>query len=89
MAGPLRGELKENNRKRRTIFVCLPLGKPQKKGFSTNGQAIKALPPPLELNGHRNFFFSLKIAENGFLQLFSPRKFWPKTALFFGKYCNK
>ena len=37
-----------------------------KKSSSTNGQAIKALPPPPELNGHRNFFFSLKIAENGF-----------------------
>ena len=41
------------------------------KKISTNGQAIKALPPPLKLNGHRNFsfyfsFFSLKIAENGF-----------------------
>ena len=28
-----------------------------KKSSSTNGQAIKGLPsPPLELNGHRNFF---------------------------------
>ena len=26
-----------------------------KKSSSTNGQAIKALPPPHELNGHRNF----------------------------------
>ena len=34
-----------------------------------NGQATKALPPPLELSDHRNFFslfFCLKIAKNGF-----------------------
>ena len=28
----------------------------KKKKSSTNGQAIKALPPPLKLNGHVNFF---------------------------------
>ena len=34
------------------------IGKPQKeKSLSTSGRATKALPPPpLELNGHRNFF---------------------------------
>ena len=44
----------------------MALGKREKKS-STNGQAIKA--PPPELNVHRNFslfFFCLKIAENGF-----------------------
>ena len=35
-----------------------------------------------------DFFFSLKIAKNGFWQLFSPHNFWTKIALFFGKYCN-
>ena len=42
----------------------------RKKSSSTSGRATKALPPPLELNGYRNFFlkyfFSLKIAKNGF-----------------------
>ena len=49
-----------------------------KKKSSTNGRAIKALPPPpLELNGHRDFFlfFSLKISENGCWQLFFSPKF--------------
>ena len=38
-----------------------------KKNSSTNGQAIKALyPPPSSLMALGTFFFSLKIAENGF-----------------------
>ena len=51
-----------------------------KKSSFTNGQAIKALPPPpLELNGHRNLFlFSLKIVENGFWQLFFSPQFLDK-----------
>ena len=49
-------------------------------------------PPPLELNGHQNFFFnlflSLKIAKTDFDNFFSSHNFWTKIALFFGKYCN-
>ena len=49
-------------------------GSRKKKKSSTSGRATKALPPPLELSGHRNFFFefffSLKIAKNGFWQFF-------------------
>ena len=47
-----------------------PLGKPQKKSSSTNGQAIKVLPPPLRAEWPSELFFllffSLKIAENRF-----------------------
>ena len=53
---------------------------------------LRPYPHPLELNGPRNFLkknFILKIAENGFLQLFSPHNYWTKIALFYGKYCNK
>ena len=50
---------------------------------------LRPYPPPLELHCHQNlFFFCLNIAENGFLQLFSPHNFLTKIALFFGKYCN-
>ena len=48
-------------------FSCTYLGKPQKSSFF-NGSAIKALTPPLELDGRRKFgrrknkeeFFSTK-----------------------------
>ena len=41
------------------VLKCTYLGKPQKK-FFFSGPATKALtPPPLELGGHRNFFFFL------------------------------
>ena len=39
-------------------LIC-PLKGSRKKSSSLNDRAIKALPPPLGLNGHRNFFFSL------------------------------
>ena len=40
---------------------------PNLNSWVGNGQAIQALdPPPLELNGHRNFFLRLQIAENRF-----------------------
>ena len=39
------------------------LGKPQKKNSSTNGQPLRPYPPPpLELNGHRNFFLRLPLS---------------------------
>ena len=43
----------------------------KKKCSSTNGQAIKALtpPPPLELNGHRNFFLFFLKSENSRKQI--------------------
>ena len=34
-------------------------GSRKKKSSSTSGRATKALPPPLELSGHRNFFFKI------------------------------
>ena len=38
-------------------FLMFTYREAAKKISSTNGQAIKAFPPPLELNGHWNFFF--------------------------------
>ena len=49
---------------------------------------LRPYPPPPELNGQRNFFFSLKIAKTDLDNFFSPNNFWTKIALFFGKYCN-
>ena len=46
------------------IYVCLlPLGKPQKKSSFTNGQALSLMAIGTFF---KKFFFSLKIAENGF-----------------------
>ena len=40
------------------LIFCRQVREAAKKSSSTNGQAIKASPPPpLEFNGHRNVFF--------------------------------
>ena len=63
-----------------------------KKSSSTNGKAIKALPPPRapsSLMAIGTFFFlGLKYPKTDFVNFFSPHTFWTKIALFFGKYCN-
>ena len=38
------------------FYIPILLREAAKKSSSTNGQAIKALPPPLVPNGHRIFF---------------------------------
>ena len=78
------------------LIVCRYfLGKPQKKKVHplVAGPLRPYPPPPLELNGHRIFFFLdfflvLKSPKTDFDNLFSPHNFWTKIALFFGKYCN-
>jgi len=40
------------------LYLTIFEGSRKKKSSSTSGRATKALPtPPLELSGHRNFFF--------------------------------
>ena len=81
----------DNEGMQKRIFVKLTKGS-RKKNPPLMARPLRPYPPPLELNGHRNFFlnffFSLKIAKNRFWHFFSSHNFWTKIALFFGKYCN-
>ena len=62
---------------KKNIFVYLPLGKLQLEAASyfLNGRAIKALPPPHELNGIQNFFLVLKKPKMDFDNFFPPYNF--------------
>ena len=77
-----------NHSKMLLFFACLPLGKPQKNPSLMARPLRPYPPPPLELNGHRNFFFFLKQLKTDFDNFFSPNNFWTKISLFFGKFCN-